>query len=365
MISVILVNYHTARLAINAIASVIDQTDIEKPEIIVVDNSTTESEHALMKAHLPGEVTYLANQNNVGFARACNQAFNRSSGEFILLLNPDTRLLPNALSRLSDYLKKHPDAGAVGPRVYWDDDCRYLMPPSTFPSITRFYKEAISRLHPYLSDYLSIDFRKKALRYWTCNTPITVEALSGGHALLRRDAIVKSGGLFDECFFMYWEDSDLMHRLKKSGYRLYMEPTAGCLHYYEHAAAKDKLIAQGWPAYQQKNLAHKKSFKFVHWLNQRLPLAAAPDTESLSSHSEKLIFSIPAELRNAWLLELGTSPQLLPAIGFFGKGPTAEVSTTLFKRLREETYYARLSAPNPKPDLVYYWQWQGYSPKTD
>ncbi|SER26269.1 Glycosyltransferase, GT2 family [Nitrosomonas sp. Nm51] len=361
MISVILVNYHSARLAINAVASVIDQTDIEKPEIIVVDNSTAESEHALMKTHLPDAVTYLINQHNAGFARACNQAFACANGELILLLNPDARLLPNALSLLSDYLKKHPDAGAVGPRAYWDDDRRYLMPPSTFPSVAGLYKEAISRLHPYLADYSSLDFRKKALRFWTCTAPIAVAALSGGHVLLRRDAVIQSGGLFDERFFMYWEDSDLMHRLKKTGYRLYMEPNAGCVHYYEHAPAKDKRIAQGWPAYRQKHFAHTKSFRLVNWLGQHLPSAAAADIEPLSCHDDKLIVPVPAGLRNGWLLEIGTRPQLLPAIGLFGNGPTVEVSTLLFKRLREKTYYARLSAPNSRPDLVYYWQWQGYS----
>lgn len=364
MISVILVNYHASRLAIKAVASVIDQANIEKPEIIVIDNSTSESEHAFMRAHLPDEVTYIINQHNTGFAQACNQAYSRSSGKFILLLNPDARLLPDALLRLSDCLIKHPDAGAVGPRVYWDDDCRFFMPPSTFPSNTGFYKEAVSRLHPYLASYPSFDFRKKALQSWTCTAPITVEALSGGHVLLRRDAIEQCGGLFDERFFMYWEDSDLMHRLKKTGYRLYMEPTAGCLHYYEHTSTKDELIARGWSAYLDKNLAHTTGFQIANWLNQRLPPAVVPDIEPLACLDEKLSFPVPAELSNAWLLELGTRPQFIPAIGLFGSGPTAEVSTALFKRLREKTYYARLSAPNSRPDLVYYWQWQGYSPDT-
>ncbi|HNP27374.1 MAG TPA: hypothetical protein PKM20_11575, partial [Nitrosomonas sp.] len=256
------------------------------------------------------------------------------------------------------------DAGAVGPRVYWDADCRFLMPPSTYPSITSFYKEAVSRLRPLLSKYQSLDFREKALQAWACNTPLPVEALSGGHVLIRRDAILKCGGLFDPRFFMYWEDTDLMHRLKKSGYRLYLEPGAGCLHFYEHSHAKEQLITQGWSVFQQKHFQQNKRFQFVNWLNKQLPPVAVPDITPITVKNEKLIFPVPPELQNAWLLELGTTPQLIPAIGHFGSGPTAEVDTVLFPRLQDKIYFARLSEPVSRPDLIYYWQWQGYPSKT-
>jgi GT2 family glycosyltransferase len=359
MISVILVNYHTARHTMNAVASITAQHAVATPEIIVVDNSASDAESALLSAHLPDTVTCIRNPENTGFARACNLAFAQSSGEFILLLNPDARLLPGALSKLADSLANHPNAGAVGPRVYWDDDCRYLMPPSTYPSLSGFYQEAVSRAIPRLSAHPSLRFRKKALQAWTCTTTIPVEALSGGHVLIRREAIQRCGGLFDPRFFMYWEDTDLMHRLKKHGYRLYLEPGAGCLHYYEHSHAKDQLIAQGWPPYQQKHLRSDMRFQLIDALNKRLPPAKTPHIESIIAHQEKLVFPVPAELRNAWLLEIGASPQLVPAIGCFGNGPTAEVDASLFRRLREKTYFARLSAPVPRPGLMHYWQWQG------
>jgi hypothetical protein len=89
MISVILVNYLTARHTLDAVASVAAQQAIDKPEIIVVDNSVNDAEHALLNAQLPGEVTHIRNPENTRFAGACNLAFARSSGEFVLLLNPD------------------------------------------------------------------------------------------------------------------------------------------------------------------------------------------------------------------------------------------------------------------------------------
>lgn len=358
MISVILVNYLTARHTLDAVASVAAQQVIDKPEIIVVDNSVNDSEHALLNAKLPGEVTHIRNPENTGFASACNLAFAQSSGEFILLLNPDARLLPGALSKLADSLANHPDAGAVGPRVYWDDGCQFLIPPSIYPSLSGFFREAVSRAIPRLSAYPSLHVRKKALRAWTCTTAIPVEALSGGHMLIRREAILRSGGLFDPRFFLYWEDTDLMRRLKKRGYRLYLEPGAGCLHYYEHSHTKDELIAQGWPAYQQKHLHSDKRFQLINALNTRLPHAKVPHIESILANQEKLIFPVPVELRNAWLLEIGASPQLIPAVGCFGSGSAAEVDASLFRRLHEKTYFARLSAPVPRPDRVYYWQWQ-------
>ncbi|MCP5244935.1 MAG: glycosyltransferase family 2 protein [Burkholderiales bacterium] len=365
MISAILVNYHAAQHILDAATSILTQQDIKRPEIIVIDNSTSYSEKALLKSRLPHDTTYIYNSENSGFAKACNQAFSHSSGEFILLLNPDARLLPGALSALVTCLKKHPDAAAVGPQVYWDEDCRFLMPPSTYPSIWNFYKETISQLHPRLNSYKSFDFRKTALQVWTCARPLIVEALSGGHVLIRREAIQKCGGLFDERFFMYWEDTDLMHRLKKSGFRLYMEPRASCLHFYEHSRAKEKLITQGWSVYQQKYFQKNSFFQFANWLKKRLSPVRTPDIKQITVSNEKLIFPVPKALRNAWLLELGTTPQLIPAIGHFGSGPEAEVETALFKRLQEKNYFARLSTPDPKPNLIYYWQWQGYSPKID
>ncbi|MBK6958191.1 MAG: glycosyltransferase family 2 protein [Nitrosomonas sp.] len=361
MISVILVNYRTAMQTLDAVASVKTQQAIDPLEIFVIDNSISDSEDALLRTCLPDDVIHIRNHENTGFAKACNQAFTLSRGEFILLLNPDARLLPLALSRLAKSLKERPHAGAIGPRTYWDEDCQFLMPPSTFPSINSFYKQAISRLHAKLSRYQSLDFREKALQAWTCTTPIPVEALSGGHVLIRREAILKCGGLFDERFFMYWEDTNLMQRLRKSGYQLYIDPMAGCLHFYEHSPAKDQLIGQGWSTYQQKNFQRNIHFQFAQWLNNRLPPVQAPNILPLTPDNEKLTFPIPQELRKAWLLELGTTPQFIPAIGHFGSGPVAVVDTILFKRLRENTYFARLSNPISKPDLIYYWQWQGHS----
>jgi hypothetical protein len=100
-------------------------------------------------------------------------------------------------------------------------------------------------------------------------------------------------------------------------------------------------------------------FQLIDTLNKRLPPAKAPYAELITANQEKLVFPVPAELRDAWLLEIGASPQLIPAIGRFGNGPTAEVDASLFRRLREKNYFARLSAPTPRPNPMYYWQWQG------
>lgn len=359
MISVILVNYHTARHTLEAVASVRAQQDTAETELFVVDNSVSEAETALLEANLPTTATFMRNAENIGFARACNQAFELTTGEFILLLNPDARLLPGALSRLADTLTRHPDAGAVGPRVYWDDERRFLMPPSTFPSITGFYQEAVSRAIARFSAYPSLQFRKKALQAWRSDTVFPVDALSGGHVLIRRSAVQRSGGLFDPQFFMYWEDSDLMHRLKQNGYRLYLDPAAGCLHYYEHSPAKDQRIAQGWPAYLHKHLHKTVGFRLADALNRRLPPVHTPDIATLTVQEGKLRFPVPIEIQDAWLLEIGVSPQLIPAIGHFGNGPVAEIDAALFQRLQQKMYFARLSAPTRQPNLLYYWQWQG------
>ncbi len=361
MISVILVNYKTAVLLLGAVSSIQTQEGVGSVEIIVVDNSVSDHEDKLLRAQLPSEVTYIRNKENTGFAKACNQAFARSSGDYVLLLNPDARLLPAALSHLVNSIETRPDAGAISPRAYWDDACQFLLPPSTFPSLTNLYGKAMARLHPIFAQHQALAFRKLALQLWTSKEVIQMEALSGGHVLLRRKALLECGGLFDERFFTYWEDTDLMQRLRIAGYRCYVDSAASCLHYYEHTPNKDHLIGQGWPIYKMKHLQGKLRFQFLNWLEKYLPPVYLPDFEPLEIERNMLRFPVPTALTKSWLLELSPSPQFIPAVGYFGNGSTAEVNFSLWSRLHENTYFARLSAPVPKPDLMFYWQWKGYS----
>lgn len=377
----ILINYHGAELIRDAAASLAD--DPACTDIVVVNNSVCPHQQQQLRATLPARVRLLVAPENLGFARACNLAFagaqrrsdaasaadrqhkaatatgvaaeteteTETETEFVLLLNPDARLLPGALARLIRTLHEHPHAAAVGPRIYWDHDRRFLLPLSTYPSARDHLAEQLAACSPRLAAWRSHHFRRQQLHAWTASRPFPVHALSGGHILLRRSAVQAAGGLFDPRFFMYFEDSDLMHRLHRLRRPLLLEPRARAIHLYDHTPRKNQLLAQGWHTYRQKH------FTAPGWrLLERLiaacphrPRAWPPLTvmQPPPLDSAALSLPVPDSLHTGWLLEIGLSPHFVPAIGHFGSGPRAHIPAHLLQRFSTVSCYLRLSAQHP------------------
>ena len=113
-VSVIIVNYKTSQLLVQAIDSILDKTEDIVYEIIVVDNHSQDDSERVVHERYGNQVTYLPLAENVGFGRANNEGLRIVRGRNILFLNPDTILVNNAVRILSDYLDSHPDTGAVG-----------------------------------------------------------------------------------------------------------------------------------------------------------------------------------------------------------------------------------------------------------
>lgn len=356
-LSALLVNYHTASLLGGAVASLLEQQGVDALEIIVVDNSESDEEYARLRAALPAAVQTVQNAHNAGFAAACNTALAQASGDAVLLLNPDARLRPDALARLATTLFASPRTGAVGPLTFWDDEERFALPPSTFPSRSDYLRRAVSRLHPHLGARYAQTFRRKALQLWTAREPVQVEALSGGHVLLKRTAIDKAGGLFDERFFMYWEDSDLMQRLHDAGYRLFVEPGAHAIHHYDHHPGKDRLMSQGWPIYRAKHLEGRLRTRLAELIERHAGPGLPPPPELQLKAGEAILIPVPAELQSAWLLEVSPAPDLVPAMGRLGHGPQAEVPAECWQRFTDGRYFIRLgSATSPNAPQAC-WSW--------
>lgn len=356
MISVIIVNYHCAPLTLRAVESVLREA--EQTEVLVVDNSESVGEARHLKDSLPAAVTLLVNSANQGFGRACNTAYRQCRGDMVLLLNPDASLLPGALGHLKRTLLAYPSAGAVGPKTYWDDEKRFLLPPSLFPSPWMVLRNELWRLHSALGKWNSRMFRRHALRIWQSRRACADAALSGGAVLLLRSAVERSGGLFDERFFMYFEDSDLMLRLKQAGFRLYVEPAAECIHYYEHSAAKMNLMASAAPQYFEK---HFSASRLLRWARRLCSRAATPPLQDFSDWGtlqQPPAFPVPGELQGGWLLEISPSPFFIPAIGRFGDGAVADISLECWRLLHPGKYYCRIGLPAPNLAHARSWQWE-------
>lgn len=355
-ISALLVNYFSADLIARAVRSLGDQgLDID---VRVVDNSLDPVESNYLRRVLPSFVHLKINEVNTGFGGGCNQAYAEAKGEKILLLNPDAYLLPGALLELDLALQEEERVAAVGPRTFWDDQLQFLMPPSTFPSLVGHCARSLFCDHPLFLRWRSHYFRKFAFRYWSCERPMSVPALSGGHVLLKRSALEKVGGLFDERFFLYWEDSDLMQRLRAAGYDLRMIPAASAVHEYTHSPEKSRRIGEGWPTYYRKHLA---SHPVVRWLDRRqvTPRWSRHPVRiglSASRHDNgDLVFAVPWRWQNSWWMEVSVDPDFYPAIGYRGRGTTALLTMNLQERLAGQILHVRLSSPECS-EQGHYWQ---------
>ena len=222
-ISILIVSFNTCKALRECLRALPEAVGDLSHEIIVVDNASEDGTAEMLSREHP-QISLIANRENIGFARACNQAIKASSGGCLLFLNSDTIARPLSLGALAGYLSAHPRVGAVGPRLYACDG-RLSRSCFRFPSLTR----------PYLNFRLVQYFlgEKFALPY-ARQDPIfsrggPADWLSAACLLVRRQALEKVGP-FDERYFMYFEDIDLCRRLRNSGWDVVYWPKAEVLH---------------------------------------------------------------------------------------------------------------------------------------
>jgi GT2 family glycosyltransferase len=187
----------------------------------VVDNASIDGSSQLVQEQFP-LARVIPNCENVGFARANNQAIQQSTGRYILLLNPDTRVMPGALEKLVEYLDAHPAVGAAGSRLL-NPDGSLQVSGFPFPTLGR---ELWRLFHlDVLRPYALYDKQS-----WDLIRPREVDVLQGASLALRREALNQIG-LLDESYFIYSEEVDLCYRLRQAGWRLHWLPQSTVVHY--------------------------------------------------------------------------------------------------------------------------------------
>lgn len=181
-------------------------------EVILVDNGSSDGTTEFVKKKFP-QVRVIENWRNLGFARANNQAFERSRGKYVLLLNNDTRVEPDFLTPLVQRMEADESLGAVQPLILSWDGQRVQSTGSFFTPSGFLYHRGYRQDRDY-ANFLE---------------PGPIFAAQGSALLLRRELIVKIG-LFDESYLMYFEESDLSHRVWLSGHRVFFEPSGVVYH---------------------------------------------------------------------------------------------------------------------------------------
>jgi GT2 family glycosyltransferase len=227
LISVVIVAFNSGRYIEQCLDSIrASETSRFRTEIIVVDNASTDGTAAWVEQAAGDGVRLVKNSENVGFAKAANIGIRASSGDYVLLLNPDTAVSPRAISTALDFLQTHPGAGIVTVKLELQDGridpgCHRGF-PTPWASLT--YLVGLERLFPKW---------RLVNGYHRWDLPLDraheVDAISGAFMLVRRQLLCDVG-LFDERFFMYAEDVDLCLRAREAGYRVYFQPSETVLH---------------------------------------------------------------------------------------------------------------------------------------
>lgn len=225
-LSVIIVSYNVRHFLEQCLNSVSGASKGIRCEVFVVDNNSADGSWSMVRTLFP-EVTLIRNTCNAGFAKACNQALKAASGEFVLLLNPDTVVEENAFRKCIDFMCNHDDAGALGPMMI-DGNGKFLRESKrSLPTpLISFYKmTGLTKLFP--KSHL---FSRYYMEHIGKDEAAEIEVLTGAFMFIRRKALEKTG-LLDENFFMYGEDIDLSYRLTKAGFKIFYYPEVKIIHY--------------------------------------------------------------------------------------------------------------------------------------
>lgn len=203
-------------------------------EVIVVDNCSTDGSARFVEQHFPQARLHL-NERRRGFAANANQAFRLSHGRYMLALNPDTVILKNALETMVDFMDSTPQASAAGCRtVYPDGQLQYTC--RAFPSLATVLWRWLRLERLYQPAF----YRRFLMADWPHDDSRRVDWVMGSCLLLRRQAAFEVE-LFDEGFYLYYEDIDLCHRLHQAGQPVYYIHSAQIIHEYQRHSARGLL----------------------------------------------------------------------------------------------------------------------------
>lgn len=209
-LSIVIVNYNVRTYLEQCLQSVAKALEGIEGEVFVVDNHSDDDSVETVKTQYPW-VRLIENSENIGFARANNIAIRQSTGDYVLLLNPDTVVGEQTLREVLRFMEAHPKAGGAGVMMHNADG-----------SLAQESRRALPT--PWVSCLKMLGLTKRYyMSHLSWDNPGRIDVISGAFCFLRKKALDEIG-LLDEDFFMYGEDIDLSYRLLKGGWENWYLP---------------------------------------------------------------------------------------------------------------------------------------------
>ncbi|MEJ2619057.1 MAG: glycosyltransferase [Candidatus Thiodiazotropha sp.] len=336
-VSAITVNYFSEEYLPTLETSLKRQNDIS--EIIAVDNGSA--------SHLSGFLTesqIIVAEENSGFANAVNRAIASTKNQWVLLVNPDVRLADGCLSSLLKAAIEN-DTPLVGPRFFLDDACQFRLPPALGECAWLSCAQSLASQSSLDQTQLSFYWEIRHDRFWNAKSPFFEPFLSGSCLLIDKQRLCQEGKLFDERFFLYYEDTDLAIQAQQLGYRPLCVPDATAVHYFDQSPdpsiSKVQLMQQAREQfnnkYYQKIVDCTQAFSAMqsHWVQPtEIDLGTINTAPTLERTPGK------TDAQNSYL-EISLIPWFVPFAQTHFVSETLTIPDLVWQRLRPGHYFAR------------------------
>lgn len=227
-VSVIIVSFNTRKLTLRCINSIYENTRGITFEVIIIDNKSRDGSAAAIREKFP-RAKVISSEINGGFGYGNNRGFEICEGRHVLVLNPDTEVHSNTISKCMEYMDANQRVGVLGCRVVYSDGqqqstiFRFLRLRHLFASC--FFRNQFLRNTTLFGDIRYSSLSRDKIQ--------NVEVVAGCFMFVRCSVLEEVGG-FDEIFFMYSEEAEWCHRIRKAGWLIQYFPAAEIMH---HGAA--------------------------------------------------------------------------------------------------------------------------------
>lgn len=273
-LSIVIVSHNHAPFLPTCLESLEPAMQHLDTEVFVVDNCSTDGSAQLVHRHLP-EAHLIVNDQRRGFAANNNAGIRSATGDFILLLNPDTQVIGDALETLVAYMRSHADVGICGAQLRFPDG-------TIQPSCRRFptVRSVLAR-RTFLRRFLwnSSLNRHHLMEEMDHDQTQAVDWMLGACLLARREAIADVG-LMDEGYFLYVEDIDWCYRMHRAGWNVCYVPSAQIVHHHLAVTDRKWLTPRTWMHFRSMARFARKHYLFATW---KTPPRAQPQHPAIKA----------------------------------------------------------------------------------
>lgn len=326
--SVIYVHYKTPELLSESVAAVELELSTHSLifEILIVDNSNSLKQSEFSNTH----VSVITKNKNIGYAAGINFGVESSKGKNLIILNPDVVPHPDCLMKLIMGLDKF---DLTAPNLFLDDEYCFRLPPQEPINYSYFLLKKLSNKYNYLAKFVYFLWRRHVEQYWGSECDSAGYDMSGAILAFTRNTY-NQVGRWDESFFLYYEETDWLLRLKQSGLNAGYLVNAMAVHHYSqsmpHNRDSDKYFSQS-----------EKIFLRKHFNKIQIKLLGLIEKIKCSVIEKKQLVPYQVPITPMWL-ELSYSPAGFPAARAFIQNPgdfKNGLPDVIRKKLHTSHYY--------------------------